>query len=490
MGKQTKSKSRKPESYGKGKVTPVQIAFIVDQYLSDNNFSQTRSTFRTEASDLISKSRVQEAPKSLLTLGAILDEYICLKEQKVTLDQEKYCLEKEKIRVQALLRGMQDVMNGYNAGGSATPPPPPMVSSVAAPQIDLPIKSPAGYPLYNTPIMVPSSNPSNTQMDASNFSTPITNHPTAKRRKSPKDVPDIPSTAKRLCSHLPTNQLPIKGNSTCSQSSNAVTNPKYGLQFSAVPSSPHDMVLNGSPTNFPVPKTPLRANSSANKSASPLETSSAVTSDNDVSPQQKTSANCIVISSETIRVSPVKQLTYYSIERNHCFSSSSPVKTNLNRLNKRDHVKGRLDFDGSDTPKNSWKPIPDGISLSDSNKEGEIFDLDLPNLDAFGIDFSLSELLVDFDLGGEFSCSSLLDSSPNSHSGSPHEPWNVDLGANQVLSELSSTVTEIFSEKDTNVQGPESVTSVKSTTKCIQILSPVKNHRSSSLDQENLSAKS
>ncbi|XP_028076897.1 uncharacterized protein LOC114278938 [Camellia sinensis] len=156
MGKQTKSKSRKPESYGKGKVTPVQIAFIVDQYLSDNNFSQTRSTFRTEASDLISKSRVQEAPKSLLTLGAILDEYICLKEQKVTLDQEKYCLEKEKIRVQTLLRGMQDVMNGYNAGGSATPPPPPMVSSVAAPQIDLPIKSPAGnisrppfYPLFS-----------------------------------------------------------------------------------------------------------------------------------------------------------------------------------------------------------------------------------------------------------------------------------------------------------------------------------------------------
>ena len=67
------------------------------------------------------------------------------------------------------------------------------------------------YPVYNPPIKMPSSYPSNTQMDASNFSTPITNHPTAKRRKSPKDVPDIPSTAKRLCSHLPTNQLPIKG---------------------------------------------------------------------------------------------------------------------------------------------------------------------------------------------------------------------------------------------------------------------------------------
>ena len=58
MGKQTKPK--KTESYGKGHVTPVQIAFIVDRYLSDNYYPQTRSTFRSEASDLISRSPVQE----------------------------------------------------------------------------------------------------------------------------------------------------------------------------------------------------------------------------------------------------------------------------------------------------------------------------------------------------------------------------------------------------------------------------------------------
>ncbi|KAE9459153.1 hypothetical protein C3L33_08943, partial [Rhododendron williamsianum] len=35
-----------------------------------------------------------------------------------------------------------------------------------------------------------------------------------------------------------------------------------------------------------------------------------------------------------------------------------------------------------------------------------------------------------------------------------HEPGNVDLGVNQVVSELSSTVTEILlSEKDMNTQG-------------------------------------
>ncbi|KAL6974008.1 hypothetical protein U1Q18_028190 [Sarracenia purpurea var. burkii] len=51
----------------------VRITFIVDRYLSDNNYSQTRSTFRTEASELTSKSHTREAPKSLLSLGVILD---------------------------------------------------------------------------------------------------------------------------------------------------------------------------------------------------------------------------------------------------------------------------------------------------------------------------------------------------------------------------------------------------------------------------------
>lgn len=58
MGKQ--SKSKKQEFVGKGKVTPVQIAFIVDRYLSDNSYAHTRSTFRSEASHLIAKSPVQE----------------------------------------------------------------------------------------------------------------------------------------------------------------------------------------------------------------------------------------------------------------------------------------------------------------------------------------------------------------------------------------------------------------------------------------------
>lgn len=84
---------------------------------------------------------------------------------------------------------------------------------------------------------------------------------------------------------------------------------------------------------------------------------------------------------------------------------------------------------------------------------------------------------------------------------SSHELEDGNQGANQVMSEISSTVTEVFSEKDMNAQGgkahcfliwqrmqtniyklnicamvagPDTFSSVKSITKCIAILSPGK----------------
>lgn len=36
---------------------------------------------------------------------------------------------------------------------------------------------------------------------------------------------------------------------------------------------------------------------------------------------------------------------------------------------------------------------------------------------------------------------------------SPGDTWNTESGAHQVFTKLSSTMTEIFSEKDMNVQG-------------------------------------
>lgn len=47
----------------------------------------------------------------------MLDEYICLKEQKVVLEQEK-------LRVQELLQGLKDVMNAYNTTNASVSSPP------------------------------------------------------------------------------------------------------------------------------------------------------------------------------------------------------------------------------------------------------------------------------------------------------------------------------------------------------------------------------
>lgn len=172
--------------------------------------------------------------------------------------------------------------------------------------------------------------------------------------------------------------------------------------------------------NSSVPKTPPRASSSqTEKSISPFENCSTATSNIDITPQQIMSANCTIISSETIRVSPNKQISYYSIEKNH-ISTCSPIKTNLTRSNIKDHVRGRLDFDASEMPMITENQTTDGNSTSESEKEGDILDLDIPNLDTLGFDFNLSEFLLDFDIGCEnvdLSSMQVLDSSPDCCSG-------------------------------------------------------------------------
>lgn len=99
--------------------------------------------------------------------------------------------------------------------------------------------------------------------------------------------------------------------------------------------------------------------------------------------------HCTVVSYEKITVSPFKKI----IERGQCISSLSPAK----------RVKGRLDFNDSvpEVPKSLENEVADSTSTSESEKEIDIFDLDFPNLDVFGPNFSFSELLVDLDLDGE-----------------------------------------------------------------------------------------
>ncbi|XWS59906.1 hypothetical protein CRYUN_Cryun08bG0162100 [Craigia yunnanensis] len=494
MGKQ--SRSKKPENLGKGKVTPVQVAFIVDRYLFDNNYSETRSIFRNEASSFISKSPVREAPKSLLSLGAMLDEYICLKEQKVIVEQEKARLEQEKCRVQSLLQGMQIVMNTYNASATA---PVPMIHHANATKSVAVV--PPGPPVYSTPTVIPASGP-NSRMERDNYSSPVTSQPLTRNKRSLEVVTEASAAAKKTRSKLTSLKLTTQGTEKFPGSDNVMNRQVAGQLISGNQSSPPNctpyesaMHISGvakclfsqpqlsPPNNSSDHNTPPRAVSpQSDKSMTPLGVPTTANCSHNNIPQEITATNCTIISTERVRVSPLKQMTCYTIERNHCISSCSPVKTCLKRLGRRDHVKSRLDFDGSDATVNVDKPITNETSTSESEMDADLFDLDLPNLDAFGANFSFSELLVDLDLGCEgidYPSQPTLCTSADALSGSSHESGDGNLEANQVTSEFSSTVTEMFSEKDMNAQGPDTVTSVKSITKCIKILSPAKSRRSS-----------
>ncbi|KAE8686974.1 alpha-amylase inhibitor alpha subunit family protein [Hibiscus syriacus] len=512
MGKQ--SRSKKPENLGKGKVTPVQVAFIVDRYLSDNNYSETRSTFRNEASFLISKSPVREAPKSLLSLGAMLDEYICLKEQKVLVEQERVRLEQEKCRVQSLLQGMQSVMNTYNASATTSVPMIPHVNATktvsVVPQSDPRAGSPPGLPVYSTPTVIPISGPFNSRMERNNYSSPVTSRPLTRNKRSLEAVTEAPAAAKKSRNKLASRKLTVQGIEKLPESANVMNRQVAGQFRSLNQSKPSSCTQNeltthvsgvakclfnqpqlSPPTNSSGPKTPLRAVSpQSDKSMTPPGVSSTANCSHNVTPQEITPTNCTIISTERVTVSPLKQMTCYTIERNHCISSCSPVKTCLKRVGKRDHVKSRLDFDGSDATVQVDKPILNETSTSASEMDADFFDLDLPNLDALGENFSFSELLVDLDLGSDgfgYPCQPTLGTSGAALSGSSHDSGDDNLGANQVMSKFSSTVTEVLSENNMNAQGANTLTSVKSITKCIKILSPAKGQRNSP-EQQNYPA--
>ncbi|KAK7294613.1 hypothetical protein RJT34_17502 [Clitoria ternatea] len=486
-GKQ--SKGRKPEVFGKGKVTPTQIAFIVDRYLCDNNFSSTRSTFRNEASSLIANSPIQHVPKSLLTLGEMLDEYICLKEQKVMLDQERVIVDQEKNRVQMLLQGMQNVMTAYNASGNL-PIPAAKSAVVAIPQPTFSNKSLPGnltsmQSKVNTQSLPQSSN---SNAERTNFSTPMMN--VSDRKRKDTQAVDAPLVVKKSRGRSSSKKIPVQGQNAVEQSDNAINNTAIA-QPSAIQSSsenciPRESQVQGSnvskclfnqsslsvPSNSPVPKTPPRANSShSDTHVSPSEISSVATCNREVTPTR-----CTVISTKRVMVSPAKQMAY--IEMSRCIS---PLKRDSDKVSKRGHVRSRLDFDASDVPENldNENPLPNEISTSESEKELDLFDLDFPNLDAFGMDFSFTDMLNDLDFsceGIDFSCHPTSSPSMDNASGSSH-----DCNGNDVMPE-SSTVTEVLCEKDINVQGPECLTAMKSVTKSITIISPEKN-RQQCLDQ-------
>ncbi|KAF1897791.1 hypothetical protein Lal_00032551 [Lupinus albus] len=536
-GKQ--SKSKKQDIFGKGKVTSQQIAFIVDRYLCDNNFSSTRSTFRNEASSLLSHSPIHHAPKTLLTLGQMLDEYICLKEQKVMLDQEKVIIEQEKTRVQMLLQGMHNVMSAYNASGNLPPAVNSAVAVVPQPKFStIPHPAQSSYATHpgpmntlsvlsfyspqrgvsrdsnplpqgqtvtitmsyddlmvathgvprTTPVpnnlntnSLPQSNNSNT--GAGNLTTPVVNV-SGRKRKDTKPV-DAPSAAKKSCGRSSSRKIPAQGQNTLQKSDNANNNQVVALPSSAVQSSPENCIPSGSQVQgsgvfkclFNQSSVSVPSNSSVPKTP-PRATSH---SDTHISPSEISSVvtrNRDATPTRCTVISTKRVMVSPTKQMAYIQMSHciSPVKTGSDKMSKRD-VRSRLDFDAHDMPESSDKPFPNEISTStsESEKELDILDIDFPNLDALGMDY-FTEMLNDFD----FTCDGIdfschTTSSPSEDNASGSSP---ECNGNDASPELS-TMSTFLCENDMKMQGPDCLTEMKSVTKSITVISSEKNRQQS-----------
>lgn len=207
--------------------------------------------------------------------------------------------------------------------------------------------------------------------------------------------------------------LILAGPEIPSKATNTITNCQTVRQFSAVQStsSTHTAVHGSSiakslfkqphQSQTPCPKTPpLALPSQSDKSVSPPESSSLVHSTNSSTSQENT-ACCHIISSERFVRSPFKCTNCYSTDGRHSVLCSP--KSSQKRLNKREHIKGRLDFNDLNRPMGLENV--NVSSLDTVDEMSEIFDIDLSTFDALGTDFSLSELL-DIDLEGEETCPS------------------------------------------------------------------------------------
>jgi hypothetical protein len=132
-----------PDAAAKKKVTPAQVAFLVERYLADSGFHAALAAFRSDAAHLFSPHRAKPPPKGLLPLADILHDYIALKEGRVAVD--------------SAMHAMHSLVSTYYASSSSSSPPmmmmpplPPPAAAAAA--------QPSSPPLV-PPLLVASSSP-------------------------------------------------------------------------------------------------------------------------------------------------------------------------------------------------------------------------------------------------------------------------------------------------------------------------------------------
>ncbi|XP_020577740.1 uncharacterized protein LOC110022920 isoform X2 [Phalaenopsis equestris] len=411
-------RAKKQDKLGTGKVTPMQIAFIVDRYLADNNYSTTLSSFRSEASDLLSRTHGKEVPKGLMGLADILDDYIRLKEQRLIMDREKQ-------KVEAAMKGMQDLIQVYHsepAEGASVPIATSPLQIMASPAVPFPCGlNPINPTHLNNMMHIPSiSNNSKPLLlppkaVGTSFSTPTYTQSSTEKRKAPKSIAQEHTSPKKLRTQSPNVSNIVQGSGLSSQETSTSNNARHSkgknplalstcddnsnIQPSVQGSSVVKKLFRHSEGFQPIassPKTPPQAlTSQMDKSLSPLENSAVNAADTNSFPIVS-SSSCSLISSETIIISPLKHKGFYAVERSYQVTCS-PIKTCSTKLGKREHVKSRLDFDKADAFESMEKPSKvDNSTSSPSDTETSAgLDFDLPDFGIFDGDF-LSGLLVDF----------------------------------------------------------------------------------------------
>ncbi|KAK7364662.1 hypothetical protein VNO80_13402 [Phaseolus coccineus] len=170
------------------------LAFIVDQYLSRNQFSQTQASFRNEASSLFANAPPNQ---NLLSLEEMMNQYIFMKKQNTVLDKEKVMLMQEKNRIQTLLQDMQNALDIFNARSPLSNVAAMITNSALVPPIQNSNTTPPPvaptstvFPVQNTMSLPPKP------MNNVNFSSPKTRIFDKKRKDSPVVVDGFAVTKK------------------------------------------------------------------------------------------------------------------------------------------------------------------------------------------------------------------------------------------------------------------------------------------------------
>ncbi|XP_039793145.1 IQ motif and SEC7 domain-containing protein 2-like isoform X2 [Panicum virgatum] len=474
----------------KKKVTAAQVAFLVDRYLADNGFHAALAAFRSDAAHLFSPHRAKPPPKGLLPLADILHDYIALKEGRVAID--------------SAMHAMHSLVSNYYAS-SSSPPPPPITPAMMPPLPPAANTSQPSSPPLVPPLLVASSSSPPQPQGAAGYASPVVHHyahtstallvhnssdmPTKKRKHS-KSAGKTTTASKKSCTTTSDAKAAGNNKAVASQLANhnlSAAHPTSAqhsamanlpVQTSSVAKSlfrPLQPQLHSSPCSTPQPSHAIQDQDqpAACTTQRPLPVAATAHTQQDIA-----SSQCSIVSSKTLIVSPLKGGTYYAVERS--YHVSSPLKSTTHKSTKREHVKGKLNFDATDSrPGPSEQLICDKASTSSDEDKQDDFDIDFTNLDIFDGDFSFSELLLDLDLD--------LDTEgvhcQNPSTGAEVQRLEPVAKSGYVIADpgLPDAVKAVAADstEDFDLQGATSVTSVRAITKRVKIVSPVKGRTAS-----------